>query len=180
VLLLLLQTNKPMFLFVRIILGALEYPAEPYRAGGMCWAFGKIAVELVKRGHELQVVVPVRTDETVMDDAGITVRRNRVAVTLPIRMDRAMSWRFPFGVAAYNRAVSLDRTLSALHAEKPVDAVLAALAPNSYFSAGSGCWPYVVRISSHWLMDISNFLPQSSNIFFADWMEQQVCRVYRS
>lgn len=162
---------------MNIVLATLEYPTEPYRAGGMCWAFAKIARGLKERGHDVQIVVPAQADETVLDEVGIPVRRYRVEVSLPKRMDQAFSWRFPLGVAAYNQARSLERKLGLLHAEKPIDAVLAALAPDSYFAAGSGRWPYVVRISSHWpLMDISNFVPQSPNIFFADWMEQQVCR----
>ena len=162
---------------MNIVLATLEYPTEPYRAGGMCWAFAKIARGLKARGHEVRVAVPAQVDGTVLDEAGIPVHRYRVEVSLPKRLDRALSWRFPLGVAAYNQACSLDRTLVALHAETHIDVVLAALAPDSYFAAGCGRWPYVVRVSSHWpLMDISNFVPQSPNIFFADWMEQQVCR----
>jgi len=162
---------------MNIVLATLEYPTEPYRAGGMCWAFGKIARGLKERGHDVRVAVPAQGDETMVDDAGVTVRRYGVTRALPRRLDLALAWRFPMAVVRYNQAAALYRVLDELHAERPIDVVLAALAPDSFFAAGCGRWPYVVRISSHWpLMDISNFVPQSNNIFFADWMEHMVCR----
>ena len=162
---------------MHIVLATLEYPTEPYRAGGMCWAFGKIARGLKERGHSVRVAVPAQTTECVLDDAGIPVHRYRIEQALPERLERALSWRFPMGVVRYHHAQALYNTLDRLHRDHPVEAVLAALAPDSFFAAGSHRWPYVVRISSHWpLMDISNFVPQSPNLFFADWMEQQTCR----
>jgi len=157
---------------MHIVLATLEYPTEPYRAGGMCWAFAKIARGLKDMGHLISVVVPADNDQVVQDDAGIPVYRYRLISYLPARIEQALTWRLPMSVTRYNHASSLYHALDRLDHKNQIDIIFAAAAPDSYFSAGSRRWKYVTRTSGHWpLMDVSNYMPQTVGSYFTDWME---------
>lgn len=161
---------------MHIVLATLEYPTEPYRAGGMCWAFAKIARGLKGLGHEVTVVVLSESNEVIEDTDGIPVWRYSVQSGLSNTLEQALAWRFPVGLKRYNESWSLYQALDRLDHERSIDVILAAAAPDSFFAAGAGRWNYVVRISSHWpLMDVSNYIPQKPGGYFSDWMECLAC-----
>ncbi len=161
---------------MRIALATLEYPTEPYRAGGMCWAFGKIARGLKAQGHEVRVVVPAEKAGRVVDEAGVPVCRYEVKPHLPARIETALSWRLPIGVVHYNHAWSLYDALDELDREAHIDLVLAVASPESFIAAGSRRWRYVCRVSAYrifWV--ISNFFPVTPGYLFEDWMKVRAC-----
>lgn len=162
---------------MHIVLATLEYPTEAYRAGGMGWAFFKIAQGLKARGHAVTVLVRSDREEKVIDAQGIEVRRYPVREFLPGRLRKALAWRFPLGASCYNEARSLYGALDAYAREATIDAVLAAAAPDSYFAAGARRWPYVCRISSYRLLIvISNLFPVGRGFLFEEWMKIAACR----
>ena len=161
---------------MRIVLATLEYPTEPYRAGGMCWAFGKIASGLKAQGHEITVVVPAEKAGLVFDASGVPVHRYEFKSHLPARLEAALSWRLPIGVVHYNHAWSLYEALDEVDRNGSIDLVLAVASPESFIAAGSRRWRYVCRVSAYRLFwVISNFFPVTNGYLFEDWMMARAC-----
>ena len=158
---------------MHIVLVTLEYPTESYRAGGMGWAFAKLAKGLSDRGHRITVVVRSEMKDEVRDEQGHKVRRYKVDKMLSAVLRRRLDWRLPVAVRGYDQAVSLYLALDDLDREESIDVILAAVSPDLSLGLASRRWPWVCRISSHWpLMSVSNFFPQTKEGFWRAAFEE--------
>lgn len=160
---------------MHIVFVTEEYPTEAYRAGGMCWAFSKMASVMKAAGHAVSVVVPAEQDAMIHDEAGVRVWRSACRPALHKSIEAALVWRDKSSVRFLNRSEGILATLRSIHGQEGIDIIITAATQSAYLLSTGG-WPLIYRFSGHpGLMTIANGLsgtPTRPARHMNDWMRE--------
>ena len=106
---------------MRIGFLATEYVTERYFSGGLANYLHRVATALVRRGHEVHILLMVNRDKPTLEREGVFVHRVAPRWLLPGRLNGRIRRLLPFATSYLGYSSGLYRRLSEMHRSRPFD-----------------------------------------------------------